>query len=1033
MKKIINILLSVLMLFNVFTVNVFADIEQVPNDLTITETEEGKIKIASENTDYISDVNQLRTDGNNAFILIGNNESECRYDEDGKSILVDISILRLQNGNHNFAVSGEAYESKMFNINLQYQSTKTCPEFTTSFDEEGSFIIYSEDTKWIDGLVASRNNSRNENLDDAIEGNYSIGTYGESNYEYYFFGVHNIAGKEPVIVKDGDKKAKITAYSQREELYRGMIADYITYNVILKSKGYTSSDPVEIKFPNGRKLIPTDLKANIVDKKMVITTSDSNYIKNLRGVGILDDSYNTNVSFKKYEVIDDYTVEIDLNTCSVWDAAQGKEVEQTTNFGELKLGKDTRFTGYVFEYLYCTSMFPNQYFNAELEEESDDVTSVTYDRKTRNITVSVTKDYKGKIDSFTFGKDDSWRANLTSPAVTVKEEGDKVSFSFPATNSIGYTKGYFTLTISALGYSKYTKMIYVDNTTYPYPNDLSVVIDNDGDLVITSNDTDFLAALVADYSNIGLPDGEEDPIKGYVYKEGTAGDYKYYFGIHNNHDDGSRTFEPLVLDENKVVFSHDKQLNDDNSQVFRGEIINDVKYTLELNVRGYDTKVLDGTFVFTNANKKIPTDKINIYLANDYLIAKISDKDFLGAACAAYIVKFDNNGEAIRETDVWAQTIVDKDDFDTINPDTDFVCKFADGSVPIDLSDYYGIIIAEGYAQGYLFGGKVDVSLNKFKVKTIGEDGVEVKEESAVGEYTLGAIDQTIGKEAIGWKVTSNNCSNDIRCVGETIFITTDTTIQAIYKEEPTGKQEIIDSISNEANTIKVVEVEDNAYSAKVENTDFITAQEERQGASVWVETSKIDEEANEYAQLARALEKVSEYSSESLKEVVDINLFKKVGNEDAEKVSDTGNSKVQITLNLSDVEDLVNLAKANKLGVFYIHNGKLNEKPIRGIYDANTNTFTFETSEFSTYGLVEIEAPENPKPDCKPNPILAAIPWIVAGGVSALAIKHLIDLMPDPKPTPTPTPVPTPDPKPTPTPTPKPKDTYTIPKTGVE
>ena len=77
----------------------------------------------------------------------------------------------------------------------------------------------------------------------------------------------------------------------------------------------------------------------------------------------------------------------------------------------------------------------------------------------------------------------------------------------------------------------------------------------------------------------------------------------------------------------------------------------------------------------------------------------------------------------------------------------------------------------------------------------------------------------------------------------------------------------------------------------------------------------------------------------------LDINLFKKVGSNDATKVTET-NGKVKASIVIPE-----SLWKSGRtFEIIRVHDGVATA--IAGTYDENTHVFTFETDKFSTYAL---------------------------------------------------------------------------------
>ena|GEM_PF-1120681 len=85
----------------------------------------------------------------------------------------------------------------------------------------------------------------------------------------------------------------------------------------------------------------------------------------------------------------------------------------------------------------------------------------------------------------------------------------------------------------------------------------------------------------------------------------------------------------------------------------------------------------------------------------------------------------------------------------------------------------------------------------------------------------------------------------------------------------------------------------------------------------------------------------------------LDINLYKKIGSNDAVKVTET-NGKVKISILIPE-----NLRKSGRtFEIIRIHEGQTTVIP--GTYDENTHIFTFETDRFSTYAIAYKDGASN-------------------------------------------------------------------------
>ena len=112
---------------------------------------------------------------------------------------------------------------------------------------------------------------------------------------------------------------------------------------------------------------------------------------------------------------------------------------------------------------------------------------------------------------------------------------------------------------------------------------------------------------------------------------------------------------------------------------------------------------------------------------------------------------------------------------------------------------------------------------------------------------------------------------------------------------------------------------------------------------------------------------KEDESVNDDLLSVIDINVFKQVGiDSSAIKISET-DTEVEIVLDLSNRQDLRLLAEEGRLGLFSIHEGKV-QGLIRGVYDKNTGKYTVKLSKFSTFAFIEAEEDASTVIDSSPS-----------------------------------------------------------------
>ena len=140
---------------------------------------------------------------------------------------------------------------------------------------------------------------------------------------------------------------------------------------------------------------------------------------------------------------------------------------------------------------------------------------------------------------------------------------------------------------------------------------------------------------------------------------------------------------------------------------------------------------------------------------------------------------------------------------------------------------------------------------------------------------------------------------------------------------------------------------ESNPFETKIENNDNLTTllaltpEEVAQGVNVWLDiqdmSATVPQADKDLVQNASSNYNVGMY--------LDINLFKKVGDNTATKITET-NGTVKASILIPE-----SLWKAGRtFEIIRVHDGVATA--IQGTYDENTHIFTFETDKFSTYAL---------------------------------------------------------------------------------
>ena len=146
---------------------------------------------------------------------------------------------------------------------------------------------------------------------------------------------------------------------------------------------------------------------------------------------------------------------------------------------------------------------------------------------------------------------------------------------------------------------------------------------------------------------------------------------------------------------------------------------------------------------------------------------------------------------------------------------------------------------------------------------------------------------------------------------------------------------------------IKEATGETNPFGAKIVNGSelasllSLTQAEITQGVNVWLYVKDMSDTVSQADKKV-----ISDASGDYIVSMYfDINLFKKVGNNDAVKVTET-NGKVKVSILVPE-----NLWKEGRtFEIIRVHNGVATV--IKGIYDETTHIFTFETDKFSTYAV---------------------------------------------------------------------------------
>ena len=170
----------------------------------------------------------------------------------------------------------------------------------------------------------------------------------------------------------------------------------------------------------------------------------------------------------------------------------------------------------------------------------------------------------------------------------------------------------------------------------------------------------------------------------------------------------------------------------------------------------------------------------------------------------------------------------------------------------------------------------------------------------------------------------------------------TDTSEKVPYDDVPISTG----SVNDITGTVSAT-AESNPFGTKIENNSNLTTllsltdAEVAQGVNVWLD---IQDMSASVPQTDKTL--IQNTSGDyTVGLYLDINLFKKVGSNDATKVTET-NGKVKASIVIPE-----SLWKSGRIfEIIRVHDGVATA--IAGTYDENTHIFTFETDKFSTYAL---------------------------------------------------------------------------------
>lgn len=214
--------------------------------------------------------------------------------------------------------------------------------------------------------------------------------------------------------------------------------------------------------------------------------------------------------------------------------------------------------------------------------------------------------------------------------------------------------------------------------------------------------------------------------------------------------------------------------------------------------------------------------------------------------------------------------------------------------------------------------------------------------DSGSGSSSSGSTDSGSGSSSGGSSDSGNTSGGTSSDSSDNTNTNTDTSAKVPYDDVAISTGSVNDITGTAAAT-----AESNPFGTKIENNSNLTTllsltdAEVAQGVNVWLD---IQDMSSSVSQTDKTLiqNKSGDYT---VGLYLDINLFKKVGSNDATKVTET-NGKVKASIVIPE-----SLWKSGRtFEIIRVHDGVATA--IAGTYDENTHVFTFETDKFSTYAL---------------------------------------------------------------------------------
>ena len=215
--------------------------------------------------------------------------------------------------------------------------------------------------------------------------------------------------------------------------------------------------------------------------------------------------------------------------------------------------------------------------------------------------------------------------------------------------------------------------------------------------------------------------------------------------------------------------------------------------------------------------------------------------------------------------------------------------------------------------------------------------------DSGSGSSSSGSTDSGSGSSSSSGSSDSGNTSGGTSSgSSDNTNTNTDTSAKVPYDDVAISTGSVNDITGTASAT-----AESNPFGTKIENSSNLTTllsltdAEVAQGVNVWLD---IQDMSASVPQTDKTL--IQNTSGDyTVGLYLDINLFKKVGSNDATKVTET-NGKVKASIVIPE-----SLWKSGRtFEIIRVHDGVATA--IAGTYDENTHVFSFETDQFSTYAL---------------------------------------------------------------------------------